>query len=141
MLMKLCGFSRVPHNFFFIKKHIRYFIYHFLEIILMIVNGTSLHVFQVRVDTITFPFYYECNFFLLSIYLFSEYFSGIFFFTFFVRAFYPLALSITDLYIYFYVYPSKANLTVDGAVTEKWKYHNRYSMELRYWFAVHCFPS
>lgn len=38
--MKLCGFSRVPHNFFFIKKHIRYFIYHFFEIILMIVNGT-----------------------------------------------------------------------------------------------------
>lgn len=79
MLMKLCGFSRVPHNFFFIKKHIRYFIYHFFEIILMIVNGTSSYVFQVRVDTITFPFYYECNFFLLSIYLFSDYFSGIFF--------------------------------------------------------------
>lgn len=38
--MKLCGFSRVHTIFFFIKKHIRYFIYHFLEIILMIVNGT-----------------------------------------------------------------------------------------------------
>lgn len=65
--------------FFFIQKHIKYFIYHFFEIILIIVKGTSLYVFQVRMDTITFPFYYECNFFLLSIYLFSDYFSGIFF--------------------------------------------------------------
>lgn len=67
--------------FFLIQKHIKYFIYHFFEIILIIVKGTSLYVFQVRMDTITFPFYYECNFFLLStcIYLFSDYFSGIFF--------------------------------------------------------------
>lgn len=99
--MKLCGliFKGTTQSFF-IKKHIKYFIYHFFEIILIIVKGTSLYVFQVRVDTITFPFYYECNFFLLSIYLFSEYFSGIFFFTFYERAFYPLALSITDLYIF-----------------------------------------
>lgn len=67
------------HMIFFIQKHIKYFIYHFFEIILIIVKGTSLYVFQVRMDTITFPFYYECNFFLLSIYLFSDYFSGIFF--------------------------------------------------------------
>lgn len=66
------------HTIFFIQKHIKYFIYHFFEIILIIVKGTSLYVFQVRVDTITFPFYYECNFFLLNIYLFSDYFSGIF---------------------------------------------------------------
>lgn len=78
--MKLCGLIfKGTTWFFFIQKHIKYFIYHFFEIILIIVKGTSLHVFQVRVDTITFPFYYECNFFLLSIYLFSDYFSGIFF--------------------------------------------------------------
>lgn len=68
------------HTFFFLFKNTSNILYiTFFEKILIIVKGTSLYVFQVRVDTITFPFYYECNFFLLSIYLFSDYFSGIFF--------------------------------------------------------------
>lgn len=64
--------------------------YHLKKIILITVKGTSLFLFQVRRHTITLPFYYECNFFLLNIYLFSDYF----FFTLFERAFYPKALSI-----------------------------------------------
>lgn len=78
--MKLCGliFKGTTRYFFFSKAHQIFYISLF-EIILIIVKGTSLYVFQVRMDTITFPFYYECNFFLLNIYLFSDYFSGIFF--------------------------------------------------------------
>lgn len=72
------------HTIFFIKKHIRYFIYHFFEIILMIVNGTSSYVFQVRVDTITFPFYYECNFSYLVFTYFLIIFQ-VFFFHFFCK--------------------------------------------------------
>lgn len=126
--------------FFLIQKHIKYFIYHFFEIILIIVKGTSLYVFQVRMDTITFPFYYECNFFLLStcIYLFSDYFSGIFF-HFLCKGILSLSF-INYRFIYISMFTQARQTSVDGAVTEKWKYHNQYSTEMRYWFAVHCFP-
>lgn len=73
MLTKHCEFSRVPHDFFTLKN-IKYFMYHLKKIILITVKGTSLFLFQIRRHTITLPFYYKCNFFLLNIYLFSDYF-------------------------------------------------------------------
>lgn len=72
-LTKHCEFSRVPHDFFTLKN-IKYFMYHLKKIILITVKGTSLFLFQIRRHTITLPFYYKCNFFLLNIYLFSDYF-------------------------------------------------------------------
>lgn len=84
MLIKHCGFSRVPHDCFTLKTS-NILCITFFEIILIVVKGTSLFVFQIRMDTITFPFYYECNFFLLNIHLFSDYFSSIFFFSHFTK--------------------------------------------------------
>lgn len=62
------------HMIFLLLKNIKYFMYHLKKIILITVKGTSLFLFQIRRHTITLPFYYKCNFFLLNIYLFSDYF-------------------------------------------------------------------
>lgn len=117
MLIKHCGFSRVPHDCFTLKTS-NILCITFFEIILIVVKGTSLFVFQIRMDTITFPFYYECNFFLLNIHLFSDYFSSIFFSHILRKGI--LSLSFIN-YLHFtilYIKPRKANLTVDSPVIQ-----------------------